>query len=109
MITMTTTNGTRPLAIGDASELAEWFIYHMPMDLRRRLMAERPLLYARVFPGINPAVLLERVARGLADAAEVQAATRACDADELLSVQHQADGLAVTLADPEPARAECTE
>jgi hypothetical protein len=79
---------------GDAEELAEFFIRHMPMDLRRRLMAERPLLYARVFPAVKPAILLARVAHGLAGVNESQAEAHAAHADQLLSRSATADRLA---------------
>jgi hypothetical protein len=38
------------ISIADAEETALWFIKHMSMQQRRALMAERPLLYARLFP-----------------------------------------------------------
>lgn len=57
------------LGIGDAEELAEWFLNLMPMEQRRKLMAERPLLYNRVFPGVKAGTILTHVADAL-DAAE---------------------------------------
>jgi hypothetical protein len=87
-------NNTR-LGIRDAEELAEFVIHHMPMELRRRLMAERPVLYARAFPGVSPAAILGRVADGLRDAIDGQAAGRAADADAMLALASDASGLAL--------------
>jgi hypothetical protein len=82
------------LGIGDAEELAEFTIAHMPMELRRKLMAERPVLYARAFPGVSPAAILARVAAALRDAVSGQATDRAADADVMGTLAHTADQLA---------------
>jgi len=82
------------LGSGDAEDLAEFAIRHMPMALRRRLMAERPVLYARAFPGVHPAAILARVADGLRDAIQDQADTRAADADVMGTLARTAGQLA---------------
>jgi hypothetical protein len=53
------------LSTGQAGDLAAWFAAHLPMDLRIKLMAERPLLYEALFPGCGHDVILDRVARAL--------------------------------------------
>lgn len=53
------------LGIGQADDLAAWFTVHLPMELRRKLMAERPLLYGALFPGCSHAAILDRVAAAL--------------------------------------------
>jgi hypothetical protein len=47
--------------MADAEELAEWFIRCMTMEQRHKLMAERPVLYARAFPSVKPGEILTRV------------------------------------------------
>lgn len=42
-------NGS-PLGIQDAETLAGFLLYHMDPELRVKLMAEHPTVYARVFP-----------------------------------------------------------
>lgn len=63
---MTTENRTvlhlaPQLSIGDAETLAAWFLYHMDMDLRHRLMASLPTVYARVYPGVDPDAIMSAV------------------------------------------------
>lgn len=53
------------LGTGQAHDLAAWFAAHLPMDLRIKLMAERPLLYEALFPGCAHDAILDRVARAL--------------------------------------------
>jgi hypothetical protein len=53
------------LSIADAEELACWFLPKMNQELRGRLMAERPQLYGRVFPGVRSRIILERVQSAL--------------------------------------------
>lgn len=47
----------KPMDIRDAEETAEFLLYHMPMDVRRRFMAERPVLYARITGASTEAVI----------------------------------------------------
>jgi hypothetical protein len=54
-----------PMSISDAEELAAWLIRHMSMEQRVKLMGERPLLYARTFPGVPGFVITKRVQNGL--------------------------------------------
>lgn len=53
------------LGIGQADDLAAWFTAHLPMELRGKLMAERPLLYGALFAGCSRAAILDRVAAAL--------------------------------------------
>jgi len=53
------------LGTGQAGDLAAWFAAHLPMDLRIKLMAERPLLYEALFPGCPHGTILDRVATAL--------------------------------------------
>ncbi len=54
------------LGIGAAEELAEWFLARMNQDQRGRLMAERPQLYAEVFPDVDRAIIVRHVADAVA-------------------------------------------
>lgn len=49
------------LGIHDTEVLARFLLHHMDMDTRRKLRAEMPLIYARAFPTVGPAVLGEAV------------------------------------------------
>jgi len=53
------------LSIADAEELAKWFLYRTDQEMRGRLMAERPQLYGRVFPGVRSRFIMERVQSAL--------------------------------------------
>ena len=53
------------LRSGQADELTAWFAARLPIDLRGRLMAERPLLYEALFPGCTHDIILARVASAL--------------------------------------------
>jgi hypothetical protein len=54
------------VSFGDTQELAEWFLRRMSMPERYKLMAEKPLLYARLFPEVKAATILDKVAEELA-------------------------------------------
>ncbi len=45
----------------DMEDVTAFFVRHMTMDQRERLMAERPLVYARLFPGASREVILRAV------------------------------------------------
>lgn len=49
------------MGIGDAEELAIWFINHMTSEQRRKLMGERPVLYMRLYPDLSVNVIVEHV------------------------------------------------
>lgn len=49
------------LSIGAAEELAEWFLARMGQDQRGRLMAERPQLYAEIFPDVSREIIVRHV------------------------------------------------
>lgn len=53
------------LDTGQAGDLAAWFAFHLPVELRCALMADRPLLYEALFPGCAHDVILARVAAAL--------------------------------------------
>jgi hypothetical protein len=72
------------LSIGDAEELATWFLHKMGTELRARLMAERPVLYARVYPSVNPDAIMRNVTAGLARVQQSQAEAFAAAADRHL-------------------------
>ena len=74
------------LPIGDAERVAAWFLYHGgDPDWRFRLMADQPLLYARVFPGVDPEAILRSVRAGLKRVAQEQADAFAALADKHLA------------------------
>jgi hypothetical protein len=56
-----TRDGIHNLGIRDTEELAEYLLYHISMELRGKLMAERPVLYSRLFPTVTPENLAFRV------------------------------------------------
>lgn len=58
-------NAVGRLGIRDTEELAEWLLYHITMQQRRRLMAERPALYARMYPVVKTDVLAQLVSDGI--------------------------------------------
>lgn len=49
------------LSTGDAERLAEWFLHRLSMDQRHELMADMPLVYARVFPTVAPSMIADVV------------------------------------------------
>jgi hypothetical protein len=74
------------LSIRDAERVAEWFLYHGGDDnWRGRLMADMPLVYARVYPGVDPEAILRNVRAALARIAQEQASAFAALADKHLA------------------------
>lgn len=53
----------KALGIGDAETIAEWFVVHMTQEQRALFMAERPMVYHRLFPEVRMSVITERIAR----------------------------------------------
>lgn len=53
------------LGIRDTEELADFLLYHITMEQRDQLMAERPVLYSRLFPGVSPETLAFRVSAAI--------------------------------------------
>jgi hypothetical protein len=60
-------DGIHNLGIRDTEDLAEYLLYHLSMELRGKLMAERPVLYSRLFPGVAPETLAFRVSERIHD------------------------------------------
>ena len=58
-------DGIHNLGIRDTEDLAEFLLYHLSAELRRKLMAERPVLYARIFPQVTPETLAFRVSEAI--------------------------------------------
>jgi hypothetical protein len=54
-------DGIHNLGTRDTEDLAEFLLYHLSMELRGKLMAERPVLYSRLFPNVAPETLSFRV------------------------------------------------
>jgi hypothetical protein len=54
-------DGIHNLGIRDTEDLAEFLLYHITVELRGKLMAERPVLYSRLFPTVSPETLAFRV------------------------------------------------
>jgi hypothetical protein len=48
---------THNLGIHDNEVLAEWFLYHLSLEQRHKLMAELPLIYSRLYPDVAAEVL----------------------------------------------------
>jgi hypothetical protein len=55
----------RPLGIGEAEDFTAWMLGKLTPELRRELMADRPQLYAALYPEVDPAVILAAVDRKL--------------------------------------------
>jgi hypothetical protein len=72
------------LSIGDAETLAAWFLHKAGPELRAALMADQPQVYARVYPGVDPAAILRNVAAGIAAVQQEQASAFAAKADEYI-------------------------
>lgn len=51
----------KTLGIQDAETLAGFLLYHMNAELRVKLMAEHPTVYARVFPEVSEERILDIV------------------------------------------------
>ena len=49
------------IGIQDMEDTATFLLYHMSMETRRKFMAERPVLYRRLFPEVAPATISSRV------------------------------------------------
>lgn len=45
----------------DAEVVARYFLYHLGQDERRLLMADLPLVYARMYPGVSAEILAGQV------------------------------------------------
>jgi hypothetical protein len=54
------------LGIGEAEDFTAWMLGKLTPELRRELMAERPQLYAALFPEVDQAIILAAVQRKLA-------------------------------------------
>ena len=50
-------HGLHNLGIRDTEDLAEYLLYNLSMELRRKLMAERPVLYSRLYPTVDAETL----------------------------------------------------
>lgn len=74
------------LSIGDAERVAAWFLHHGGSeDWRGRLMADMPLVYARVYPGVDPEAILRNVRAALERIQQEQADAFAALADKHLA------------------------
>jgi hypothetical protein len=54
-------DGPQNLNQHELEELTEFFLYTMPMAQRERLMAEKPVLYHKLFPGVHAEDILRNV------------------------------------------------
>ena len=79
------------LGTGQAGDLAAWFAAHLPMDLRIKLMAERPLLYEALFPGCPHGTILDRVATALRSQAHDRMIATSRAAEHLLQLVQGTD------------------
>ena len=71
------------LSIGDAERVAAWFLHRSGGDnWRAELMADQPLLYARVYPGVDPEAIMRNVRAGLERIGQEQAEMFAAEADK---------------------------
>jgi hypothetical protein len=58
-------NTTPRLTEDELADLVRWFTYRMDQETRGDLMAERPVQYAKLAPGVDPAILAAAVTRGV--------------------------------------------
>ncbi len=49
------------LGMKDTERVAEFLAYHMSQETRHAMMAELPVAYAKMCPGVRPAVIIARV------------------------------------------------
>lgn len=54
------------LHAADAEVIARYFLYHLGADERRLLMADLPMVYARMYPGVTTERITGNVASGIA-------------------------------------------
>jgi hypothetical protein len=74
------------LSIGDAERVAAWFLHGGHGDnWRAELMADMPLVYARVYPGVDPEAILRNVRAALERIQQEQADAFAALADKHLA------------------------
>jgi hypothetical protein len=74
------------LSIGDAERVAAWFLHRGGSDnWRAELMADMPLVYARVYPGVDPEAILRNVRAALERTQQEQADAFAALADKHLA------------------------
>jgi hypothetical protein len=50
----------------ELEDLVRWFITHMDGEMRRQLMAERPVLYKILFPDVSEATLAYMITERIA-------------------------------------------
>ena len=60
----------RAMGIADAETLAGFLLQHMNAELRHKLMAEHPAVYARVFPEVSEETILEMVRNQIRESRE---------------------------------------
>lgn len=71
------------LGIADAERVAAWFLHRGGGDnWRADLMADMPLVYARVYPGVDPEAILRNVRDALYRIEQEQAEMFAAEADK---------------------------
>ena len=74
------------LSISNAERVAAWFLHHGASEnWRARLMADMPLVYAEVYPGVDPEAILRYVRAGLERIQQEQAEAFAALADKHLA------------------------
>jgi hypothetical protein len=49
------------LGIRDTEVLAEYLLYHLSAELRSQLMGELPVIYGKLYPDVNTAILTSHV------------------------------------------------
>lgn len=58
-------NNGEQLSIRDAEVLAEWFLHNMSMEQRHQLMAELPVIYHHLYPGVPASTIASAVAHAV--------------------------------------------
>lgn len=49
------------LTTKELQDLVRFFTYTMGMDQRGKLMAEMPLVYAKLYPDVDPEIIVQKV------------------------------------------------
>lgn len=55
----------RALGLYETEVLAEWFLNQMPMEQRHQLMAELPVIYHHLYPGVPASTIASAVAHAV--------------------------------------------
>jgi hypothetical protein len=58
-------NTTDLLGFADLERVADFLLHHMSQQTRGKLMAELPVAYAKLYPGVDSAIIIDHVAHAI--------------------------------------------